>query len=202
MEKDCEDEIISITIGRRKTYALQQLENYHFLRASRTYDFLEAGSSETDCLKFRVLKFPISENNFEYIITNLPSYAFSSATIKKLYHLRWNVETAFRHLKYAANLVHIHSVKKDLLLQEIYGKLTLYNFSSLILLAIESPQLNTNKYAYKINHTQLLKICVRFLRGMIQNIVDLIKKFRIPVRPDRKFARNLRRQSADTLNYR
>ena len=62
-----------------------------------------------DTLKLRVLKFPISKDSYEYIVTNLPAYAFSMPTIKSLYNLRWNKETAFRHLKYAGNMVHIHS---------------------------------------------------------------------------------------------
>ena len=53
-----------------------------------------------------------AEDSYEYIVTNLPAYAFSLSTIKNLYNLRWNEETAFRHLKYAGNMVHIHSLKK------------------------------------------------------------------------------------------
>ncbi len=53
-----------------------------------------------------------------------------------------------------------------------------------------------------INHTQLQKICIRFLKGIIKELDVLIKRFLVPVRPGRSFERNLRRQSADTLAYR
>ena len=129
-------------------------------------------------------------------------YVFTSEMIKKLYFLRWNEETAFRHLKYAGNMVHIHSLKKEFLIQEIYAKLTLYNFSSFINSSVEKAERKTDKYLYVKNHTQVQKLCIRFLKGMIQDIKSLIVRYLVPVRPGRTFGRNLRRQSADTLAYR
>ena len=122
--------------------------------------------------------------------------------IKELYNLRWNIETAYRHLKYAGNMVHIHSLKKEFLIQEIYGKLTLYNFAAALMAINESVQKKTDKYTYVLNHTQVQRICIRFLRGSIQKVEEMIARFLVPVRPGRKFKRNLRRQSADTLLYR
>ena len=71
------DKLISINIGRRNTKKLHELENYHYLPKNRHYDYLDAGSDKTDCLQIRVLKFRISENSYEYIVTNRPKYAFS-----------------------------------------------------------------------------------------------------------------------------
>ncbi len=202
LESPSEDRDISIHIGRRRTKANSQLENYHCVPSRRRYDFLEAGSDKTDLLRLRVLKFPISEDSYEYIVTNLPKYQFTEAKIKELYNLRWGIETAFRHLKYAGNMVHIHSLKREFLIQEIYGKLTMYNFSSFIAAAVGREQKNTEKYTYVLNHTQAQKICVRFLKGRIENVADLICRYLVPVRKGRKFERNIRRQSADTLTYR
>ena len=68
-------------------------------------------------------------------------------------------------LKYAGNLVHFHSLKKAHLIQEIYGKLTFYNFSSFLAMVIGRIQKKTDKYVYALNHTQAQKVCIRFLRG-------------------------------------
>ena len=127
---------------------------------------------------------------------------FSSGMIKKLYFLRWNEETAFRHLKYAGSMVHIHSLKREFLIQEIYAKLTIYNFSSYINSSFENVERRTGKYLYVKNHTQVQKLCLRFLKGTIKDIKSLITRYLVPVRPGRTFGRNLRRQSADTLAYR
>ena len=123
-------------------------------------------------------------------------------TIKKLYHLRWNHEVAYRHLKYAGNMVHIHSLKRNFLFQEIYAKLTMYNFSSFVAASIGDIKKETEKYTYVLNHTQVQKNCIRFLRGRIKDVANMICRYMVPVRPGRKFKRNLRRQSADTLTYR
>ncbi len=196
------DENVVVHIARHKSQEYTKLENFHYQCPSRPYDYLEKGSADVDRLQFRILKFPLSEDSFEYIITNLPSYSFSMARIKELYNLRWNVETAFRHLKYAGNMVHIHSLKQDFLVQEIYGKLTLYNFTA-ALMAMSAPVHKQNcNYTYVLNHTQIQRICIRFLRGNIREIEEMIARFSVPIRPGRKFPRKLRRQSADTLLYR
>ncbi|SDL74484.1 Transposase DDE domain-containing protein [Sarcina sp. DSM 11001] len=153
-------------------------------------------------MQFRVLKFPIGEDSYEYIVTNLPKYAFPLQTLKELYNLRWNHEVAYRYLKYAGNMVPIHSLKREFLLQEIYAKLTLYNFSSFVASAVGDIKKKTEKYTYVLNHTQAQKNCIRFLNGRIEDTASMICRYLVPVRPGRKFKRNLRRQSADTLNYR
>ena len=196
------DRKVTVHIGRRRTKALQQLENYHCIPKSGHYDYLEAGSDQSDRLRLRVLRFPIARDTYEYIVTDLPMSAFPMPVIKKLYYFRWGEEVAFRHLKYAGGMVHIHSLKKDLLIQEIYGKLTLYNFSSWITACAGREQKGTGRYLYAIDHTQAQKICARFLRGTVTDVLGLIKRSVVPVRLGRKFERCLRRQSADTLNYR
>ena len=196
------DKEVCVHIGRRKTKKNRALENFRFIDRRRRYDFIKPGSDEVDLLQLRILKFPIAEDSYEYIVTNLPGYGFSESTVRELYSLRWNEEVAFRHLKYAGNLVHIHSLKKEHLIQEIYGKLTLYNFTAFMASVIGKERKRTDKYVYVLNRTQAQKICIRFLKGKLKDPVELICRYLVPVRPGRKFDRNLRRQSADTLNYR
>lgn len=202
LDLDSFDKELHVRIGRRKTAKNLELENYHYINQRRRYDFIEPASDEIDILKFRILKFPITDDSYEYIVTNLPMYGFSVTTVKELYGLRWNEEVAFRHLKYAGNLVHLHSLKKEHLLQEIYGKLTLYNFSSFMAAVVGRIHKRTDKYVYKLNHTQVHKICIRFLKGKIEDPVKEICRYLVPDRPGRKSERNIRRQTADTLNYR
>ena len=196
------DENVIIHVGRRHKTTKCKYENYHCVRKGHRYDFIDYDSNMVDSFRLRILKFPISAGNFEYIVTNLPKELFPLATIKELYNLRWGEETAFRHLKYAGNMVHIHSIKSDFLIQEIYGKLTLYNFTAFMASVIGKERKRTDKYVYVLNRTQAQKICIRFLKGKLKDPVEQICRYLVPVRPGRKFDRNLRRQSADTLNYR
>lgn len=196
------DESVQARIGRRRTKKCMSVKDYHYISKRRRYDFIAPGSDAIDLLQLRVLKFPLSEKSSEYIVTNLPGYGFSLPTIKQLYNLRWNQETAYRHLKYAGNMVHIHSVKREFLLQEIFGKLTLYNFTSFLAACIGKVRKRTDTHVYALNHTQAQKVCIRFLKGTIKDPVSLICRYLEPVRPGRGFKRSLRTQTADALTYR
>lgn len=196
------DENVIIHVGRRHKTTKCKYENYHCVRKGHRYDFIDYDSNMVDSLRLRILKFPISAGNFEYIVTNLPKELFPLATIKELYNLRWGEETAFRHLKYAGNMVHIHSIKSDFLIQEIYGKLTLYNFSSCITKAITKRENVSTTHKYNFNHTQMQKFVRLYVIGVVKDLEKLINRFLVPVRPGRKFKRILRRQSAEPLFYR
>ncbi len=196
------DEQVTIHVGRRRKKHNQKLENYHFIRKDRSYDYIDYGDDEIDSLSFRILKFPLSTGTYEYIATNLPVNSFPPATIKELYNLRWREETAFRHLKYAGNMVHIHSIKPDFLVQEIYGKLTLYNFSSCVTKAVTRKNASNTVHSYNFNHTQIQKFVRLYLIGKIEKLELLVDRFLVPVRPGRRFKRIIRRQSAEPLIYR
>ncbi len=62
-------------------------------------------------LHFRVVRFLISDGNYETVYTNLDADAFPIEKIKKLYHLRWGIETSLRELKYAFGL-QVFTVRK------------------------------------------------------------------------------------------
>ena len=47
-------------------------------------------------------------------------------------HQRWGIETGFRELKYILGLSAFHSKQENSILQEIYARLVMYNFSMLI----------------------------------------------------------------------
>lgn len=79
-------------------------------------------------MNLRVVRFPISDNEYECILTNLPDNEFSIDEIKELYALRWGIETSFRELKYAVGLACFHSKKREYIIQEIWARLILYYF--------------------------------------------------------------------------
>lgn len=192
-----------IHVGRKRTKFAYAHRNYH--RVHRTYDHIEPSSNVIDRFEVRLLKFPISENNTEFILTNLPADQFSMQDIKELYAKRWGIETSYRYLKYAEGLSHIHSLKRNFIHQEIYAKLTAYNFSSAVLKYANRKKLAktvVTKHVYTVDRTYLIKVCIRFLKYQLKDILNVIKQKKVPVQAGRKFDRLLRRQRADTLNYR
>ena len=63
-------------------------------------------------IECRVVRFKISDDTYESIITNLDESEFNIQDIKELYHLRWEIETSYRELKYHLDLNALHSKKK------------------------------------------------------------------------------------------
>lgn len=192
-----------ITIGRRHTTHTEAYRNYHRLPRRRTYDYLEPGSTEVDTLSVRMLKFPISETQDEYIITNLPEDQFNVSDIKELYRQRWNIEVSYRFLKYAEALSHIHSIKQKFIFQEIYAKLICYNFCAAVHRNVKKPKTQREtKHKYVYDRTYLIRTCMKYLKGIKLSVEKLIQTKKVPVRTDRQFKRNVRDQHADTLTYR
>ncbi len=116
------DKNFSLTFTRSKTKEKNALR-YKFMPTNQIFDYLPVGSMEEYTLKFRVVRFPISENRYESIITNLGEDEFSPKDIKEMYNLRWGIETSFRELKYAIGLANLHSKKVDYIKQEIFARL-------------------------------------------------------------------------------
>ena len=176
-------------------------ERFKFLSRTKSFDFLE--NREFYPMNFRVVRFEISKDVYECIITNLPRKNFPPSEIKKLYNMRWGVETSFRELKYAIGLNCLHAKKPAFVLQEIFARLILYNYSSIITGSIEIPQKHT-KHPYQLNSTNAIQLCCRHLRGDISapSLVAQIQKFLLPIRPGRKVQRKPKPKSTMSFLYR
>lgn len=174
--------------------------------ADRVFDYLEPKSRKLYYISFRIIKFQLPNGSAEYIFTNLPREDFSIDEIRDLYNKRWGIETSFRDIKYAAGMLYFHSRKKDLVLQEIYAKLILYNFSEAITGGIVF-QKKERKYSYRINFALAISICVELLkrcrRGVeLPELEKLLERQLIPVRPGRSSPRYLRARTAASFLYR
>ena len=142
-----------ILLTRRQTNEIKASpEIYRFLASNSTFDFLPKGSKDTYPIKFRMIRIKISEGQYETIITNLWDDEFSAEDIKHIYKLRWGIETSFRELKYHVGLIAFHSKKKDCIIQEIFARLIMHNFSMLITENILIDDDKHNKYHSKLNY--------------------------------------------------
>ena len=118
----------------------------------------------------RIVRFPISEDSYEVVVTNLDTDEFPADSLKQLYGMRWGIETSFRDLKYTVGLLHFHSKKMEYILQEI--------------VVIEKKG---RKYECKVNSTVAVHICREFLPGINipPDIESLIARYITPIRPGR-----------------
>lgn len=187
---------------------LNDKQNYKLLPASTAFDYLPTSSRKHDPLSFyylpfRVVRFRISDTAYETVITNLDTENFPPDELKKLYGMRWGIETSFRELKYTVGLLHFHAKKVENITQEIFARLIMYNFSELITshVVIHKPN---RKYPYKANFSVAVQVCRQFLLGNISppDVEATISKNVSVTRTGRSNPRNMVVKHAVSFLYR
>lgn len=98
------------TLTRKQTNEIKaHPEIYKFMPQNQRFDyFRDTSFYDFEC---RVVRFKIAEDTYECIVTNLDKDEFTIQDIKELYHLRWEIETSYRELKYDLDLNTLHSKK-------------------------------------------------------------------------------------------
>ena len=100
--------------------------------------------------------------------------------------------------KYTIGLSCLHGKKTDFLLQEVFARLILYNYASLIARKIPVPQ------EKQINFSVAILVCKQFLKGKIRSaqIFEILSKHLSPIRPGRQYKRYQNPVSAIAFQYR
>ena len=179
-----------------------------FVPHTSTFDYLprttkKAIPMQPYYLSFRVVRFKLTEDTYEVLLTNLPEDEFSVSELKDLYAMRWGIETSFRDLKYSLALSFFHSKKTENIFQEVFARLTMYNFAELITSHVVVKQ-KSRKHLYKINFASAVHICRNFFLENISpsDVEALLLMHLLPVR---QRSANLRRGSpraAPSFTYR
>jgi len=210
--EDCFDVEINLNLTRKQTKEVKALlhdrNHYRFIPTKATFDYLPDRNRKADPTKwyplsFRIVRFPLSEGSHEAIITNLPVEDFPPSEIKKLYAMRWGIETSFRALKYTVGLLYFHSKKAEYIRHEIAARLIMYNFFELITTHVIIKK-KDRKHSYKANFTRAVHICRMFLRGDISppDVDAQIARNIVPIRPDRQRKRERLFSSVISFAYR
>lgn len=107
------DIIVQKTITRKQTNEIKEnKKKYVKLVNHLKFTYLDIDEDFYE-MKFKVVRFKISEDTYECLVTNLAKGEFSLSDLKRLYELRWQIETSFRKLKYAIGLTFFHSKKRE-----------------------------------------------------------------------------------------
>lgn len=185
---------INVTLVRKKKKDTVASDGHYLRRIDKeaAFDYIAVDSDKSYDLSFRVVRFQISEDTYECIVTNLPREQFSSGRIKELYNSRWAIESSFRKLKYTIGLTSYHSFKPEYIEQEIWAKMIAYNATETIANHVYLEKAD-RKYPYMINFTVAAHICRLYLRLHTEiesiDVMALIKRELIAVRDGRKFPR-------------
>ena len=187
---------------------LKDKNHYRHITNAIRFDYLPRTSRKYDPavffeLHFRIVRFPISDTACETIITNLDASAFPLHDIKRLYAMRWGIKTSFRNLKHTLGLLHLHAKKVEFVLQEIFAKLTMYNFCELITQSVVIRQAQKT-HTYKVNFSDAVHICRQFFLGDIPPPIleAMLMRYISPIRPGRKDTRKLTQKSSASFTYR
>lgn len=210
-DQDEFDVIVKRFVTRSRSKIKQSLDPniYLYIKPQKNFRSLQPDSDGLYYLNIRVTRIKLSDDSYECLVSNLPMSEFTSEDLKDVYHARWNIENSFRYLKYAVGMTHFHAKKVEFVKQEIFAKLTLYNFSAFITnqASASKNRKKKNKHDYKINFSMAAKICHKFLKtaddinvpdviGWIQRNLSIVKK------EERHFVRNLRGIGACSFFYR
>lgn len=201
----CLDRILSRSSSRKNALHPELSDQYRTICKKVSFDYIDPKLSPEYPISLRVLRFQISEDNYEYLITNLPPDEFSLEEIKELYHLRWGIETSFRELKYIFGTANFHSKKREFIEMEIWARILLYNFCSIITDHVAVNR-KGKKHMLQVNYSVAYDACHYLLRlhggEESPKIESLLEKNFLPIRPNRKYARQHRFRVPVSFLYR
>lgn len=149
----------------KKKFHINRDKNLIYIRKTKRNKILDI--HDIYPIKLRFVKFALNDKTFEYLVTNLSKEEFSSEELKELYGMRWGIESSYKELKYAAGLINVHAKKREYVEQEIWARLTLFNYSEAIALRISverQKKKKENKYEYQLNYTTVLYLCRLYLK--------------------------------------
>lgn len=203
---------VSLNLTRKQTKEAKELledrNHYKFISPTKTFDYLPVKNKKSEPiqfygLNFRIVRFLISADTYETVITNLDKDIYPPERLKELYASRWGIETSFRDLKYTIGMLNFHSKKVMCIQQEIYAHLIMYNFAQMITshVVIKKKQ---RKHTYKANFSVAVHMCRLFYhrKTTSPNLETIIARNLIPIRPDRHSERKLTARVFRGFHYR
>ena len=193
-------DILKILTRKQTKETKANKQKYTYLPYSSDFDYFDTEGFYG--MNLRVVRFKITDDTYECLVTNLTRDEFDLNELKKMYHMRWDIETAFKVLKYIIGMMSFHSKKRNFIQQEIYAAILLNCLTNIITERIEIEQSDKRQHNYKVNLSTAVTNMRLWLRKLIgtKELVKRIKKYLASVRPDRKYQRNMKPKSVVPFN--
>jgi hypothetical protein len=173
------------------------------------YVWLEKDSRR---IRVRVIKFPLDSGETETLITNVTDRRLGVKAFKKLYFLRWPVETKYDVVKNKLSLESFSSRTVEGIQQDFWATMFLANVAAAAAYdaqpAVDEDRAGkNNKYEYRVNINEAIGILKdRLILAFtiddtetqalaVQRIVDEISSCVSPIRPNRSTPRKPPRNS-------
>jgi hypothetical protein len=158
-------------------------------------------------IRVRVIKFMLDSGEEEVLITNITDKRLGKNAFKKLYFMRWPVEIKYDVVKNKLQLENFNTRTVEGIQQDFYAAMLLSNFAAACAIDVqdeieEARKDKDNKYQYKVNINELIGVLKdRLVLALIQDspeeqsarmqhILDEIKRYVTPIKPNRSTPRN------------
>ena len=220
-DEECDvDMSFKITTSNKYYKLYKDIENVHLINNpqkhykttfSKNTNHTKWDFGQFETVKCRVCKFRINNQNtdkeeWEVLVTNLNRFEFPISRMKEMYHMRWDIETSFRELKYALGAIQFHSRKDDFVEMELYAHLTMFNVVSRNINQTIIPQSSTKKYKYVVSFKDAVTIVRKYFKlfntDPPEKIYMELLSYTRPVIPGRSDKRNVKTKSAVWFVYR
>lgn len=204
-DSECWDISVTFEIVRSRARGVETTEKYvRYLDRKRRFDFLDPKSKQTYRMTIRVVRIRLDDGQHECLITNLPRDEFPPDALGREYSGRWGEETGFRDWKYTVGALHFHAAQPELVKQEIWGCMIMYNVTELIAQgeALEKPERKDDTvYHYEANFAVCTNLCRQYLRktrhttrgirAYTSRLRVQLRRELVPVRPGRHYPRHM-----------
>jgi hypothetical protein len=172
--------------------------------------------SEQDEVKCRLVSIELENGEKEILCTSLlDEQIYSLADLKELYHLRWNVEEAYKLFKCRLNLEAFSGKTANAVKQDFYAKVFMMTMCASLSFPIEQKvrdeaALQKRKHAHQINRTNVLgsyrESWIALWLGkkkqkVLKSIDHILTKTTDIIRPGRKFKRKKIQKKQSAMTY-
>ena len=220
-DEECDvDMAFKVTTSNRYYMLNKDTENIHLINSPKRHykaslskntrnskwDFNQFETIKCRVCKFRINNPSTNKEEWEVLVTNLNRFEFPISRMKEMYHMRWDIETSFRELKYALGAVQFHSRKDDFVEMELYAHLTMFNVISRNINQTTIPQHSTKKYKYVVSFKDAVTIVRKYFKlyntDPPEKIYAELLSYTRPIIPGRSDKRNVKPKSAVWFVYR
>ena len=208
LDDRCEDSIVSIPLDEKwiNRFKIEEVKE----------NALKEGKINIRVVRFNkstIIGREIDNDEEILLFTNLSPEEYNKEEIIELYGKRWRIETGYGTLKTKMEFERVTSEKPNLILQDIYSQIIVYNQMSIIKNIADKTINNTEKYKYQININNLICLYKKWLPKILSNIklinsilktlINKITKNKEPIRKNRFFKRwNTYINKPPTLKFR
>ena len=145
---------------------------YRTIRACRRFDALAPGSDGEWWCRLRVVRLRLpahagSKARWLNLVTDLPASELDAGALADLYAERWSQETGFLHLKQAVGLDAPRTRDYARAVQELWGRLVLYDACSLGTSGVPEPAPGPKRLR-ATDRTAAFKAFMRMLRDLVR----------------------------------